>query len=325
MRMTTLVTGATGFLGSHVVRRLVAEGHRVKILARPTSPLDALHDLPVEVITGDVTDPFSLAAAVRDCDLVIHTAANLSYWGHDRPALERVNVEGTRNVARLCRQEGVKRLIHVSSVAAIGIPESPTHPANEEFRFNLAGRDLPYHVSKQQAEQVVLDEVNRGLDAVIVNPASIFGPYRTTYRGADMFRKVRRTRIVPYFTGGICAVHVADVISGIQAALRQGVTGQRYILGGENISFRSLVQQTAAAMGVHRRFIPVFPIVTALAASILEPLGRWRGRRPAITHVTHYCAGRYHFYSSEKARRTLGYAPRPFDSILDECLRMHLC
>lgn len=325
MPMTILVTGATGFLGSHLVQRLVEEGHRVKILTRPGSLSGVRRNLRVEAITGDVTNQRETSEAIHGCDVVIHAAANLSYWGNDRSVLEQVNVEGTRNVVHACRLNGVTRLIHVSSVAAIGIPDSPEHPAGEEFLFNLEGKSLPYHLSKHKAEQIVLDEVNRGLDAVIVNPASIFGPYRTTYRGADMLRKVRQTRIVPYFTGGICVVHVDDVVSGIQAALRHGTIGHRYILGGENVSFLSLVQRTAAAMDIQRRFVPVFPFVTALAASILEPLGRLRGRRPSITYVTHYCAGRYHFYSSEKAARTFGYAPRPFDSILHECLRMRMC
>ncbi len=240
-------------------------------------------------------------------------------------SLEQVNVEGTRNVAQLCRQEGVKRLLHVSSVAAVGIPDSPDHPANEEFSFNLDGKELPYHFSKRKAEQIVLGEVERGLDAVIVNPASIFGPNGKSYRGSDMFQKVRRTRVVPYFTGGICVVHVEDVVSGIQAALRRGSSGQRYILGGDNITLRSLAELTAAAMGLRRTFVPVSPFVTALAAMILEPWGRLRGRRPYITHVTHYCASRYHYYSSEKAGRTLEYVPRTFRAILEECLHMHMC
>lgn len=320
-----LITGATGFLGMHLVPRLVAKGHRVRILVRPTSSQTSFEDLPVERVTGDVTDRGSVGEAIRGCDWVIHAAANLSYWGDDRVSLEQVNVEGTRNVAQLCRQEGVKRLVHVSSVAAIGIPDSPNHPANEEFLFNLEGKELPYHVSKHRAEQIILDEVARGLDAVTVNPASIFGPYRKSYRGSDMFRKVRRTSIVPYFTGGICAVHVGDVVDGIQAALCGGLAGQRYILGGENVTLRGLAEQTAAAMDLRRTFVPVPPFVTALAAMILEPWGRLRGRRPYITHVTHYCASRYHFYSSEKARRMLGYAPREFSSILDECMQMHMC
>ncbi len=323
--MKVLITGATGFLGSHICRRMVAEGHEVRILSRETSNLQILEGLPIERITGDITDPRHVELAVKDQEWVIHAAANLSYWKRDQAWQTRVNVEGTRYIAQACRKEGVKRLIHVSSVAAIGIPTDPRYPANEDFSFNLEGSGLIYHLSKRRAEEEVMAEVTRGLDAVIVNPASIFGPYGFRYRGAEMMRKVRLTRLVPYFTGGICVVHVQDVIEGIFAALERGVPGCRYILGGENLTYQALVKRTARAMNLRRRFIPIPPLITGLAAMILEPWGRLRNRRPRITYIIHYLASRYHFYDSSKARRTLGYTPRDFGAILDECLRLGMC
>jgi dihydroflavonol-4-reductase len=323
--MRVLITGATGFLGSHLCRRMLADGHEVRVLVRPTSDDRNLKGLAVERVVGDVTDSRSVGEAVRDQDSVIHAAAELSYWGRDAARQERVNVEGTRHVARACREGGIRRLVHVSSVAAIGIPEDPQRPADEAFGFNLEGSGLNYHLSKRRAEVEVAAEVVRGLDAVTVNPASIFGPHGGGYRGAEMLAKVRRTRVVPYFTGGLCAVHVDDVVAGTVAALERGTQGERYILGGENLTYRALVERAARALGLRRWPVPVPALVTGLAARILEPWGRWRGRRPRITYATHYCASRCHFYDSGKARAALGYAPRDFDAIVEECVRLKAC
>jgi dihydroflavonol-4-reductase len=323
--MRVLITGGTGFLGSHLCRRLLAEAHRVRVLARPTSNGAHLDGLGVERVLGDVTDATSVQTAVHGQDWVIHAAACLSYWGRNTEQHRRVNVGGTRHVAQACRELGVRRLVHISSVAAVGIPDEPGRPADEAFPFNLDGSGLSYHCSKRDAETVVLEEVARGLDAVIVNPASIFGPYRPCYRGAEMLAKVRRGRVVPYFTGGLCAVHVSDVVEGTLAALERGTSGQRYILGGENLTYHSLVKRTARAMGLRRWPVPVPALVTGLAARTLEPWGRWRGRRPRITYATHYCANRYHFFDSGKARAALGYAPRDFDAIVEECLQLKAC
>jgi dihydroflavonol-4-reductase len=279
----------------------------------------------VERVPGDVTDLTSIERAVQDQDCVIHAAASLSYWGGDAARQRQVNVDGTRHVMRACLRQGVRRLLHVSSVAAVGIPDDPAKPATEEFPFNLQGSELCYHLSKRQAEEVVREEARQGLDAVIVNPASIFGPYGSRYRGAEMLRKVRQTWLVPYFTGGLCAVHVHDVVDGIVEALGRGKAGQRYILGGENLSYRDLVARTARAMGLRRCSVPVPTLLTGLAANVLEPWGRWRNVRPRMTHVIHYCASRHHYYDSTKAQRELGYAPRDFEAILQECLSLNAC
>lgn len=238
--------------------------------------------------------------------------------------MTNAHVDGTRNVAQAARQKGVRRLLHVSSISAIGIPIDPT-PATEDFNFNLHHAGLNYHQSKHRAEAEVMAETKRGLDAVVVNPASIFGPYGGRYRLAEMMNKVRRSRLVPYFLGGLCAVHVDDVMHGIVAALNHGRSGQRYILGSENLTYRALVERTARAMNLQRYPVPVPSIVTGLAAGLLEPWGRWRKVRPRIVYATHYCSSRFSSYDSTKARQELGYAPRGFQAILGECLSLGAC
>jgi dihydroflavonol-4-reductase len=213
--------------------------------------------------------------------------------------------------------------VHISSAAAIGIPDDPQRPANEDFPFNLADSKLDYHLSKRLAEEEVLSGVARGLDAVIVNPASILGPYRGGYRGGEMIHKVRRARwLTPYFVGGLCVVHVADVVEGTLAALARGRSGQRYILGGENLTFRAAIERSAAAMHLQRLAVPVPPRVTAMLAEMSEPWARWRNRRPRFTHMVSYCSRRFQFYDSSKATAELGYAPRGFDAILQEYLQL---
>ncbi len=159
-------------------------------------------------------------------------------------------------------------------------------------------------------------EVSRGLNAVILNPASITGPHRI----AGLVKSVRRTPIVPCFAGGNCVVHVEDVVDGVRMALERGKIGQRYILGGENLTFRAMGEKAAKALNLRRRFVAIPRVVTGLAAMVLEPWARLRNRPPKIAYMVHYCANRFQYYDFSKARKALNYAPRDFDAILEEAL-----
>lgn len=318
--MDVLITGGTGFLGAHLCRRLVAEGHRVSVLHRATSNLARIYDLPLRQVTGDITDAAAVLAAAQGQEVVIHAAAHLAYWRQMRQAQAAINVDGTRHVVAACTASGVRRLIHISSVAAIGIPEDG-RAADETFAFNLQQSGLNYPISKREAELAVLHAVDHGLDAVVVNPSSIFGPDGRSFRGAGLIEKVRRGRFVTYFPGGINAVHVDDVVDGILAALAQGRSGQRYILGGENLTYRraaEIVLQELAAQGIQRRqrLVRVPAALTWLAAQVMEPAGALRGVRPRFTYDVHYCAQRFQYYDSGKAHRELGYRARPFAEIV---------
>jgi dihydroflavonol-4-reductase len=317
--MRVLITGATGFLGGHLCRRMVSDGHEVTILRRPTSDVAGVDGLDVVPMVGDVTDGPSLDPAVKGQEVVVHAAAR----GGTADAPASVNVEGTRNVVVACRRYGVRRLVHVSSAAAIGIPDRGDDPADERFAFNLdhlAGRGFDYHISKRRAEEVVND-VGADVDAVIVNPGWIWGPFGRGFRGSEVIDGVIRRPIVPCFRGGCNIVHVTDVVDGIVAALARGRTRERYILGGENLRHRKIAEIIADGLGVKRLLVPVPPLVTAVAASALPFLGRLRGTRPRITRDTHYYTSRSVFYDSTKARMQLGYAPRPFADIVRDYAR----
>ena len=318
--MNALVTGATGFLGSHLCRQLVRDGFNVTALCRSTSKTDALDDLPISKKIGDVTDRLSLDDAVAGNDYVFHAAAHGTYWRRHKKVQNQVNIQGTENVSEACLNFGVKKLVFISSITAIGLPEEPGKSIGEESAFNLEGSSLNYHISKKRAEEIVLGAVEKGLDAIIINPANIWGPHGEKYRGADHVEKVMGKRVIPYFTGGICVVHVDDVVDGIMAAFDRGRTGERYILGGENILLKTIAELALRHQDKKASFVPLPKAVTWLAAVISESIALASGRRPRITFVTHTLASRFQYYDSEKAKRELGFTPRSFDVILEECI-----
>lgn len=310
-----LVTGATGFLGSHACRRLVESGHRVTVLARPRSDLRTLSGLEVEHLIGDVTDPDAIDAAARGQDAIVHAAAARHRGAPAADSLMRINVEGTRHVVTACLRHRA-RLLHVSSTAAVGIPLDRNHPADETFAFNLEGCGLPYHVSKHLAEQEVQRGVARGLDAVVVNPSEIHGPFGTEFRGSAVPRRIERSRIVPCFPGGLCVVHVEDVVDGLVAALARGQRGERYILGGENLTHRELAAIAGRALGLQRTLVTLPRWVTWLAATASRAATALAGR--PIGRDVHTLTDRFFFYDSAKARRALGFRPRPYAEIARE-------
>jgi dihydroflavonol-4-reductase len=255
---------------------------------------------------------------VRGCDAVFHAAAFLKYGQAFRREHQRVNVEGTSVVAQACRRAGEARLVHVSSVAAIGLPEAGV-PVDETFSFNADANRLSYHRSKRDAEVRVFEEIARGLDGVLVNPSSIVGPYEKGFRGANVPEGVRRRRIVPYFVGGTNVVHVDDVVEGMLAALQEGEPGQRYILGGENLSWHRMAQIAAEELGVRRTFVPVIRPVTAAAAWAGTVAGRL-GRPARFNPDVHRLASRRQYYDSTKATAVLGYAHRQYREVVREYL-----
>ena len=318
--MRVLVTGATGFLGYHLCSRLVAQGHQVTALHRKASQTARIQALGVKCLQNNLGDVEELRRAVVGQDAVIHAAADIKYWPMHAGLQEQVNVTATRDIALACRLEETGRMLYVSSVAAIGISHDHLHPADESFQFNLDRTPLKYHISKKRGEDAVREEIATGLNAVIVNPSFIFGPHGQVYRGGEMITKLTGAKIVPYFTGGICAVHVADVVSGTLAALQRGISGSRYILGGDNLSYQEIARQSLEVLGLDPPMIPIHPVVTAVLAALMTPLGKIRNQVPRFNPATHYCCSRFQYYLSEKARAELGYAPRGFDAIIRDCL-----
>ncbi len=249
--MNVLVTGSTGFIGSQLCRTLAAQGHTVRAFHRATSTLKMLEDLPVEHAVGDLTRPETLAAALQGVEVVYHAAALLSGDPHGG-RMYAVTVEGTRNLLEAALQARVQRVVHTSSVAALGVPEHGLKyslPLDENHTWNFPPERWPYGYAKYLAELEVQKAAARGLDAVIVNPSVVFGPGDVYRQTSSIIVKAARRHIPFLVEGGSNAVHIQDVVAGHLAAMERGKTGRRYILGGENLSHAQLVQKVYAVTG----------------------------------------------------------------------------
>lgn len=309
--MRVLVTGGTGFVGSNLARTLLEEGNEVRILRREHSDLRALGSIEVEHAVGDVRDYEAVRQAVRGCDIVYHTAAMVSYWKRQRQVMFDININGTRNVVRACLESGVQKLIHTSSIAAIGY-RADGSPADEETPFNWDKYDIGYRISKYKSEQIVLEGVKNGLFAVIVNPSVIIGPGDIHFHGGQIIRDVRKKRIFYYVEGGANIVYVADVVRGHLAAATRGRNGERYLLCGENLTHRAILTVVAEVVGGIRPHIRLPHPFVRLLAFTSEGIGNLTNRKPWITRELAASMPLYSWFASTKATRELNYVATPF-------------
>ncbi len=310
--MTTLVTGATGFVGSAVARTLIARGHSLRLLTRPSSDRRNLAGLEAEIVTGDLTEPDSLRRAAAGCRHVVHVAADYRIWVPDPDAMLRANVDGALAMVRAAADAGAERIVHCSSVAALGqigdgtLADEAT-PANEADFVGI------YKRSKYLAEQAVLELARReSLPVVVVNPSSPVGPrdIKPTPTG-KMVLDAAAGRVPFYIDTGLNIVHVDDVAEGHVLALEKGRVGERYILGGENMLLKDILGLVADVM--HRRppSIRLPEAVTWPAAFMMEKAAKLTGIAPLMTRDHLKMARKKMFYSSAKAELELGYKFRP--------------
>ena len=309
----TLVTGATGFVGSAVARALARRGHRLRLLVRAGSDRSNILDLDgAETVVGDLTDAASLARAVAGCRYVVHVAADYRIWVPDPKAMLAANVGGTRALMRAALRAGVKRVVYCSSVATLGLTGDAT-PADETTPVTERSIAGIYKLSKYRAERAVLDMVMAdGLPAVIVNPAAPVGPrdIRPTPTGR-MIADAASGRMPAYVDTGLNIVHVDDVAEGHVLALERGRLGQRYILGGANLTMLQMLALVDDVTGrpQHRRRLPVGVLWPVALAG--EVIGRVTGREPLVVRDHLRMARKTMFFSSAKAEAELGYRARP--------------
>lgn len=264
-----LVTGGTGFVGSHIVRQLNAAGHDVRVLHRQTSKLDALHGLAYETTIGTLGDFDALRRACEGVEWVFHVAAVADYWRAEQRRLYQVNVGGTQQMLRAARAAEVKRVVFTSSAAAVGLRDD--RPADENATFNLPPQAFPYGYSKYLAEEVVRDFVAEGLDAVIVNPTVIMGPGDLNMISGSFIKQIKRLgRWVPVTSGGIAVVDVRDVARWHVEAAQKGTTGERYILSAANYSYQAWYGMIADVVGVEAPTLTVPDFVAPLTARLIE-------------------------------------------------------
>lgn len=317
-RMRVLVTGATGFIGSHVARALLESGATIRLLRRADSPTSLIDGLEAEHAVGDILDPASLRGACDGAEAVVHCAAQMRGRGRMAARLTS-HVVGTRNMLDAAQQAGVRRFVYTSSVAALGIP--PDAPSDNPEQAQLLDEThvwhgdaarWPYGYAKHQAEQIVRRAAQEGLGAVIVNPALVIGPGDRNRVSNILIWHVLHGRVPPLVPGGLNVVDVADVAAGCVAALGHGRPGERYILCGENRTLADLIQTTARLLGrrgprlrLSLRTLRVLGSLTSRGARLL--------RLPVAPELLEQ-AGVYFYYSGEKARRELGLGPpRPYE------------
>jgi len=313
-----LVTGATGFVGSAVARALAARGDDVRVLVRPGSDRRNLAEIAVTPVEGDLTDAASLARAVAGCRYLFHVAADYRIWVPDPAAMLRTNVAGTRALMLAAQAAGVERIVYCSSVAALGLHADGT-PADETTPVAVEKIVGVYKQSKYQAEQAVLELVRtQGLPAVIVNPAAPVGPrdIKPTPTGR-MIADAASGRMPAYLDTGLNVVHVDDVAAGHLLALERGRIGERYILGGQNMTLRTLLELVADEAGRRPPRIALNEAVLWPVALACEGLARI-GIAPLVTRDHLRMARKKMFFSTAKARAELGFAPRPVrDAVRD--------
>lgn len=323
--MTTLVTGATGFVGSALARLLLERGETVRALARPRSDRRNVEGLALELAEGDLADRASLERALRGVRTLYHVAADYRLWARRPEELYLHNVEGTRNLMLAALEQGVDRVVYTSSVATLGLNRDGT-PADEETPVALADMIGDYKRSKFLAEQVVRELAReRGLPVVIVNPSTPIGPrdIKPTPTG-QMVLDAALGRMPAYVDTGLNIVHVDDVARGHVLACERGRLGERYVLGGENLALRDILGRIAALTGRRPPKVRLHQNVVMPIAVASEAWARLGGGEPRVTVSGVRMSRKWMFFRSDKARRELGYEFRAAQEALSDAVRWFL-
>ena len=315
--MLAFVTGASGFLGSHVAKVLCEQGASLRLLVRASSNLKNLQGLNADTVTGDLRDPASLEKALAGCDTVFHVAADYRLWVRDPHQMYRANVEGTRALLDAARKNAVQRIVYTSSVATIGFT-SNGHTADEDSPVSLDDMIGHYKRSKFMAEQIALEAGRSGMHVVTVNPTTPVGEQdvKPTPTGRIVLDFLKR-KFPAYVETGLNLVDVRDCARGHVAALEKGKSGERYILGGENLTLKQILDKLAAITGLSSPRVKL-PYIFAFATGIIDETinGRMLNREPRATVDAVRMGKKMMFATSAKAERELGWKIVPVDDAL---------
>jgi dihydroflavonol-4-reductase len=318
--MTALVTGASGFVGAAVVRALLARGERVRALVRSTSPRGNLEGLACDITEGDIRDPAAMTHAMAGISTLYHVAADYRLWARDPGEIEHTNIEGTRTVMEAARAAGVGNNVQTSSVATLR--PNPDGVADETAPHTMESAIGSYKRSKVGSERLVEAMVAGGLPAVIVNPSTPIGPgdIRPTPTGRIIVDGA--TGKIPAFVDtGLNLVHVDDVAAGHLLAAERGQHGERYILGGDDVTLQDFLAEIAVRVGrkpptLRLPRAPLYPLAWAA-----EAVAQITGKEPMLTADGLTMSKARMFFSTAKAERELGYKARPHTEALDDALR----
>ncbi len=310
--MKALVTGATGFVGHHVAKALAAEGASLRLLTRKSSNLANLEGIPGDTVVGDLSDPASLRSALQGCDAIVHVAADYRLWIPDPAAMYRANVDGTRELLRMAREAGVKRFVYTSSVATMHF-RTDGIVINEDTPVSLGDMVGHYKRSKFLAEQEALHAAAQGQEVLILNPTTPIGPNdRKPTPTGRIFVDFLNRRFPAYVETGLNLVDVTEVARAHVLALTKGTPGRRYILGGENLTLKQILDKMSAITGIPSPTVKI-PFAIAATYAFFEELitGRMRGKEPRAT-LEEVRMGRKKMYaSSARAQQELGFRILP--------------
>lgn len=316
-----VVTGANGFLGGWLCERLVQEGLEIHALVRKSSDLSELKGISVKLVYGDILNAESLNQAFKGVDSVFHLAGLIAYKKSEREKMQLANVVGTQNVVNACKDQGVRRLLHLSSVVAVGAGYSPQEILIEGSAFNLHPLNLGYFETKLAAERLAFAAMkDSSLEVVAVNPSTIYG-------ASDAKKSSRKTQVkvargeFPFFTrGGVSIIDVEDAVAAIYSAWKIGKTGERYILSGDNLTIKQLFELIAnAANSKPPKILMPTPLLKGLGfiGDSLQHLGI----ESSVSSENAWTATLYHWFNSEKARQHLGLKTRPASESIEASVK----
>lgn len=319
--MISLVTGATGFVGSAVARHLRSLGHDIRVLARSGADRRNLEGLDAELVTGDITDPDAVRRAVAGCHYVFHVAADYRLWVPDPAPMMAANVDAAVDVCRAAAEAGAERIVYCSSVAVLGLPKDGT-PGDEETPVTFADMIGVYKQSKYRGEEAVRRLIaDTGAPVVIVNPSTPIGPrdIKPTPTGR-MIVDAARGRMPAYVDTGLNVVHVDDVARGHWLACTRGEIGRRYVLGGENMALADILKTVAELTGRRPPKVKLPHDLIMPIAHAAEWFGKATGREPFVNVDSVRMARKRMWFSWDRARRELGYQPRPAHEALADAV-----
>jgi dihydroflavonol-4-reductase len=315
--MKAFITGATGFVGSHVARALAARGAELRLLVRSSSRTDNIADLRAEIATGDLREPESLKKAMMGCDFVFHVAADYRLWVRDPEQMYRSNVEGTRAIIRAAHESGVQRVIYTSSVATMGFTREG-HIAREDSPVSIREMVGHYKRSKFMAEQIALEAGRNGANVVVVNPTTPIGEYdiKPTPTGRIVVDFLKR-KFPAYVDTGLNLADVKEVARGHLLAMEKARAGERYILGGQNLTLKQILDKLAELTGLPSPTMKV-PHAVAMGFAVFDQFftGMIMGKEPRATIDAVKMGRKKMFASSSKAEHELGYKSLPVEDAL---------
>jgi dihydroflavonol-4-reductase len=317
--MKVLLTGPDGVLGNNLVRKLIEKEYSVRVLIQSGKKAPLLDDLPIERKYGDILQKDDLVKAVSGCDIIIHAAAMTDSWPSKHEKFWKVNVDGTVNMIEAAREASVKRFLHIGTATSFG-PGNKQNPGTEQSEYCADRYGFDYISSKYEAQRIVLEEVEKGFDAVILNPTFMIGPYDAKPSSGALILGVNSGKVPGYPAGGKNFVSVKDVADAIVNAIELGKTGESYILGNENLNYKEIFQEIADTLGVKapKRALPKFLILAyGLVMSFAANVFRFTpdaGYKMALLSTVEF------FYDPKKAREELKMPQTPVDTALKEAV-----